>query len=325
MKIGNLEFDSVAALAPMAGTADAAFRELCIRFGAAFVVSEMVSSKALSFGDKKSQTLMQLSKNEYPASIQIFGSSPKLMAEAAKTAIKFSPQMIDINMGCPAPKVTSNGCGAYLMTKPQLCYDIVKAVKESVDIPVTAKIRKGWDDNSITALEVADLCQKAGADALTIHGRTRQQMYHDKVDLDIIKAVKCNSSIPVIGNGDVVDAISAANMLEYTGCDMIMIGRAALGNPWIFREINIYQKTDKLIPPININEKISVMKQHIETLCKYKGEQRGMKEARKHVGWYLKGLKGAAAFRNEAGTLCTLNDFNRLLVEIHKKNVKKER
>lgn len=320
MKIGNVKFDSIAALAPMAGTADTAFRELCLGYGAAFVVSEMVSSKALSFNDKKSKSLMQLSDKERPASIQIFGSSSKLMANAAVCAMQFLPQMIDINMGCPAPKVTSNGCGSYLMTNPKLCYDIVKAVKSSVDIPVTVKIRKGWDDNSINALEVATLCEKAGADALTIHGRTRQQMYHDKVDLDIIKQVKKELDIPVIGNGDIVDAISAANMLEYTGCDMIMVGRGALGNPWIFREIDIYNKTDKLIPPIGINEKISVMVKHIESLCEHKGEYIGMKEARKHIGWYLKGLNNAACLRNEAGKLNTLEEFYKLAVKIHQYN-----
>lgn len=321
MKIGNLKFNSVAALAPMAGAADTAFRELCINFGAAFVVSEMVSSKALSFNDKKSKSLMRLSATEHPASIQIFGSDPKIMAAAAVSAMEFDPEMIDINMGCPVPKITSNGCGSYLMKNPELCYRIVKAVTGAVDIPVTVKIRKGWDEKSINAVEVASLCEQAGADALIVHGRTRKQMYRGSVDLDIIKRVKSALSIPVIGNGDIKNAVDAAEMLETTGCDMVMVGRAALGNPWIFRDIDIYQKTNKLTPPVGINEKISVMVRHIVRLCEYKGEYIGMKEARKHIGWYVKGLNGAASFRNKVGKLNSLEELYELAVQIHKANV----
>jgi nifR3 family TIM-barrel protein len=200
MKIGNININGIAALAPMAGTADKAFREICVSFGAAYVVSEMVSAKALNFSDKKSRKLMNLSEHEQPCGIQIFGSEPNVMASAAEIALGYNPQIIDINMGCPAPKVTSNGCGSALMKSPKLCFDIVSAVKRVSDIPVTVKIRKGFDENSVNALEIAKICEQAGADAITVHGRTRNQMYSGKVDLDIIKKVKDAVNIPVIGN-----------------------------------------------------------------------------------------------------------------------------
>ena len=239
MEIGNLKFDHIAFLAPMAGIADRAFRELCVQHGAAYTVTEMVSSKWLTMGDKKSAQLLTIG-SEKPCGAQIFGDDPETMSQAAKKSLAFSPEIIDINMGCPAPKIASNGGGASLMKNPQLAYEITKAVAESVPVPVTVKIRKGWDNDSINAVQMATLAEKAGAAAVTVHGRTKEQMYSGKVDYDIIAEVKKAVSIPVIGNGDITDEQSATMMMEKTNCDAIMIGRGALGNPWIFGRINAY-------------------------------------------------------------------------------------
>ena len=240
MKIKDVEFENNVFLAPMAGIADRAFRELCINYGAGYTVSEMVSSKGLTMGDKKSGELLTLGEIENPAGVQIFGDNPEIMAQAAKMCIKYHPNIIDINMGCPAPKIAMNGGGASLMKNPLLAGEIIKAVSKAVDIPVTVKIRKGWDDENITAVELAKIAEKNGAAAITVHGRTRMQMYSGKVDYDIIAKVKKAVDIPVIANGDIVDEQSAAIMFEKTNCDAIMIGRGALGNPWIFRRINAY-------------------------------------------------------------------------------------
>lgn len=316
MYIGNVEISGKAVLAPMAGVADRAFRELCMGYGAAYCVSEMVSAKGISFHSKKSAELMELSEDERPCGIQIFGSECKAMGEAAEFAMQFKPQIIDINMGCPAPKITGGGNGAALMKNPKLCGEIVKTVVDSVSVPVTVKIRKGWDDETVNAVEVAKICEENGASAVTVHGRTRRQYYSLDADLDIIRSVKQAVSIPVIGNGDVTSAEKAREMLETTGCDLVMVGRAALGNPWIFREINAYFDTDKLYPKPGIAERLVVMVRHIERLCQYKGEQIGMKEARKHIAYYLKGFKGAAAFRKSAGTVSTLDDLYALVKQI---------
>lgn len=317
MKIGNLEIKGYAVLAPMAGVADKAFREICTEFGASYVVSEMVSSKGLQYNDKKTGSLMTLSESERPAGIQLFGSEPEVMAEAAKKAMEYKPDVIDINMGCPAPKVSCNGSGAALMKSPKLCGEIVSSVKNAVDIPITVKIRKGWDSNCINAVEVAKICEAAGADAITVHGRTRQEMYAVPADWDIIKQVKQSVKIPVIGNGDVVSAQSAAKMLEQTGCDAVMVGRAALGSPWIFTQINSYLTNSCcIIPPPQINKKMLVMLKHIKLMCDYKGEHRAMNEARKHVGWYLKGIKNAAAFRRRAGLIETFLQLEELVKDV---------
>lgn len=249
MNIGNVIINGYAALAPMAGVADRAFRELCKDFGASYVVSEMVSAKGVSFHSEKSIELMQVTAKERPAAVQLFGSEPQAIASAAKTAMRFSPDVIDINMGCPAPKISGNGSGCALMKTPMLCAQIVRAVKEAVDIPVTVKIRKGWDDLHTNAVEVALRCEEAGADAVTVHGRTRQQFYAGCADLEIIWKVKQALSVPVIGNGDITSPQAAAQMLEETGCDMLMIGRGALGNPWIFAQIHAWLSDMRLLPP----------------------------------------------------------------------------
>ncbi len=303
MKIGNFEINGYAALAPMAGVADRACRELCIEFGAAYVVTEMVSSKGLTMHDRKSDTLMVLGETEKPAAVQIFGSDPAIMAEAAKKAAETGCQAVDINMGCPAPKIAGNGGGCALMKDPDLAARITESCANAIDLPVTVKFRAGWDENSINAVEMARLQENAGAAAITIHGRTRKQMYAPPVNLDIIRQVKQAVSIPVIGNGDIVDALSADNMYKTTGCDFIMVGRGALGAPWVFSQINEYLKSGIILPAPPIEERMDIMIRHIEKLCEYKGEYVGMREARKHSGWYIKGVRGAAALRQEIGSL----------------------
>ena len=309
MKIGNVEINGYAVLAPMAGVTDRAFRELCVSFGAAYVIGEMVSSKGLVYKNTKTRELLELSDKERPAAVQIFGNEPDVMAEAARIAMEFKPQIIDINMGCPAPKIAMNGCGSALMKNPALCGEIVSAVKKAVDVPVTVKIRKGWDKNSVNAVEVAEICEAAGADAIAIHGRTREQQYMPSADWEIIRQVKKAVKIPVIGNGDVTSAESAAKMMEQTGCDLVMIGRGALGNPWIFSETATLLGHDRPTLPVSNAERISVLLRHIRTLCDYKGEYIGMREARKHTAWYLKGMPGAAALRKQAGELSTYEDL----------------
>ena len=313
LNIGGVPLKSHAVLAPMAGVSDRAYRELCVRFGAAYCISEMVSSKALSFNSKKSEELMEISDLERPCGIQIFGDDPKCMADAAKHVLKNKPDIIDINMGCPAPKISSNGSGSALMKNPRLCGEIVKAVTAVTDIPVTVKIRKGWDDDSVNAVEVAKICESAGAAAITVHGRTRQQYYKPPVDYDIIRAVRESVSVPVIANGDIDSAERAKEVMDITGCDLVMIGRATLGNPWIFSQINAYLENPNVkihIP--DLEERLGVMIEHIGKMVEYKGEHMAMLQARKLVVGYFKGMKGAAALRNEAGKIKTLDDLYEL-------------
>lgn len=313
LNISGVPLKSHAVLAPMAGVSDRAYRELCVRFGAAYCVSEMVSSKALSFNSKKSEELMEISDLERPCGIQIFGDDPKCMADAAKHALENKPDIIDINMGCPAPKISSNGSGSALMKNPRLCGEIVKAVTAVTDIPVTVKIRKGWDDDSVNAVEVAKICESAGAAAITVHGRTRQQYYKPPVDYDIIRAVRESVSVPVIANGDIDSAERAKEVMDITGCDLVMIGRATLGNPWIFSQINAYLENQNVkIHTPDLEERLGVMIEHIGKMVEYKGEHMAMLQARKLVVGYFKGMKGAAALRNEAGKIKTLDDLYEL-------------
>lgn len=317
MKIKDLEFNHIAFLAPMAGIADLAFRELCVQYGAAYTVSEMVSSKGLTMGDKKSAQLLTLG-NDRPAGVQIFGDDPEIMAKAAVKCLDFNPDIIDINMGCPAPKIAMNGGGASLMKKPELAYQITKAVVQAVDIPVTVKIRKGWDDDSVNAVEMAELAEKAGASAVAVHGRTRQQMYSGSVDFDIIAQVKKAVGIPVIANGDIKDEQSAAIMLEKTNADAIMIGRGALGNPWVFSKINAYLDECRVLPEPSVTQKMAVMLKHIQKIIEYKGEYTAMREARHHAAYYTKGMRGGAKLRAEIGKLERFEQLQELSYRILK-------
>ena len=311
--IGGVALRSKALLAPMAGVTDRAYRELCMAMGAGYCVSEMVSSRALSFGSKKSEELMDISAQERPCGIQIFGDDPSCMAEAALSAMKNHPDIIDINMGCPAPKISGNGSGSALMKQPERCGAITEAVVRAVDVPVTVKIRKGWDDGMVNAVEVAKICEQAGAAAITVHGRTRQQYYKPPVDYEIIRKVKQSVRIPVIANGDIDSAKKARQVLDFTGADFVMIGRASMGNPWIFSQINSFLRNpcEPLYEP-TLEEKLDVMVAHVAKMVEYKGEYIAMKQARKLVIGYFKGMRGAAALRNEAGKLAVMDDLFKL-------------
>ncbi|MBQ1474931.1 MAG: tRNA dihydrouridine synthase DusB [Ruminococcus sp.] len=322
MKIGTIELEGHAALAPMAGVADRAMRELCMEFGAGYCVSEMVSSKGIAYNSKKSAELMEISDIERPCAVQIFGTEPDTMADAARFALRYRPEVIDINMGCPAPKIAGSGSGAALMRNPALCGRIVQAVSRAVDIPVTVKIRAGFDKDHLNAVEVAKIAEQNGAQAVTVHGRTKEQFYAPPVDYDIIREVKKALSIPVIGNGDIVGAKSAQFVMEYTGCDYLMVGRGALGNPWVFREINEYFDKGIIIDPPTLDEKCDILLRHIKSAVEYKGEYVGMREARKHTAYYLKGFKNAAKLRNLAFSMETLSDLEELIGEIRKSNCK---
>lgn len=297
MNIKNIKIPQGAALAPMAGVTDRAFREICAELGAAYFTSEMVSVKGVIYGSKKTLELIAHSPKENPFALQLFGSQPKDFEKAINLLENHlnSVQVIDINMGCPATKIVKENSGSALMKAPELCAEIIFAAKKVSPVPVTIKIRSGWDDDIINAPQVAKICEQAGADAVTVHGRTKKQGYSGTCNLDIIKSVKQEVFIPVIGNGDITSLQSARHMISYTGCNMVAIGRAAMGNPWIFREIQL----GKTYVPTAC-EKAEIMKSHIQKLCFYKGEDRGIKEARKHIAAYIKGTEGAAELRRLA-------------------------
>lgn len=316
MKIGNVELESNILLAPMAGVTDKAFRMIVKPFGPALMYTEMVSGKGLFYKSKKTADLLTADESEKPVAVQIFGHDADIMAEIANSALEYGAAVIDINMGCPAPKIVNNGDGCALMKSPETAAKVISAVCRAVDVPVTVKFRAGWDDKSINAVEFAKIAEQSGASAVTVHGRTREQFYSGTADLDIIKAVKAAVKIPVIGNGDIIDGGSAAHMLEYTGCDGIMVGRAAEGNPWIFKEISAYLKDGTVIPPPDLDERREVALKHLGLLVEFKGEHRGVLEGRKHMAWYFKGVSGGAVLRtalNKAqkyGEMCGLiNEF----------------
>ncbi|MFR1434235.1 MAG: tRNA dihydrouridine synthase DusB [Acutalibacteraceae bacterium] len=320
MFIGRQEIRGFAALAPMAGVADRAFRRLCVDYGAAYVVSEMVSCKGLCFGDRKSEELLMLDEDEHPAAVQLFGDDPDIMARAAEKAMAAGPEIIDINMGCPAPKIAGNHCGSALMREPELCRRIVAAVAGAVDVPVTVKIRKGYSRQEVNAVEVALACEAGGAAAITVHGRTRDQMYAPPVDWDIIREVKRAVKVPVIGNGDVTDAVSAAALYEHTGCDLVMVGRGALGAPWVFAQIQAYLGSGMRLPDPPVEKRMAVLLRQARLTAELKGERIALREIRKHAAWYMRGLRGAAGFRAKAGEVETLDDLAVLCVQATEAN-----
>jgi nifR3 family TIM-barrel protein len=292
----------------MAGVADRAMREICEKFGAAYGVGELTSAKAITLGDKKSPAFLERG-NLNCFGNQLFGGEPEIMGQAAIVAQSFAPDFIDINMGCPAPKVANNGGGSSLLRDPKLAGEIVKAVVDAVNTPVTVKIRAGWDKDNINAVEIAKICEANGAAAITVHGRTRMQMYAPPVDLDVIKAVKKAVKIPVIGNGDVVDGPSAKRMYEYTGCDFVMVGRAANGAPWVFDKINAYLEKGILLPNPPLEQRLKIMLSQLELMKKYKSEKTVLLESRKHAAWYLKGVRNAAQLRKMCGEINSMADI----------------
>ena len=317
LQIGNVKIKKTAALAPMAGVADYAFRKVAKEYGAAYVVSEMASCKGMVYSDRKTAELLTVTDYERPMAVQLFGCEPEFVAPAVKIAEGFNPDIIDLNSGCPVPKVAGNGSGSALMKNPKLFGDMITAMVKATALPVTVKIRKGWDDNSVNAVEIAKIAEECGAAAVAVHGRTKNQMYSGNADWDIIAAVKQAVRIPVIGNGDVDSAEKCAEMYKYTGCDLVMIGRGACGKPWLFREIEQYFSGEE-ITPVTFEERISTMRRQIEYLVQNKGEYIGMKEARMQTGWYLKGMPGAAKYRAQCGTLSTMDDLDKLIETIRK-------
>lgn len=306
MKIGTFEPENNIFLAPMAGVTDGTFRQICRKYGAGMVYSEMISAKGLHYKDKKTKELMTIAKAERPCAIQIFGSEPDIMAEVIPQVMEFEPEIIDINMGCPTPKIVNNGDGSALLKQPELIGRIVNAVAKVSPVPVTVKIRKGWDDDCINAVEVAKIIEANGAAAVAVHGRTRKAFYSGKADWDIIRKVKEAVKIPVIGNGDIWHAQDAKNMIDYTGCDAVMVARGAEGNPFIFRQIKelLYEgKSDYEPTPA---QKLAQALEHVKMLVDNKGENCGVREARKHIAWYIKGLPGASRLKSE---IFTISDF----------------
>ncbi|MBE7050776.1 MAG: tRNA dihydrouridine synthase DusB [Ruminococcaceae bacterium] len=314
IKIGNVVFENNIFLAPMAGITDLAFRLVCKNWGAGGVFSEMVSAKAMHYNDKKTFSLMETSPEEDPLIVQIFGHEPHIMAESAKKIEDMGIKMIDINMGCPAPKVTSGGDGSALLKDFKLIGEIVKEVSHAVSIPVSCKIRCGIRD--FTDVEtLAKIIEDGGASAITVHGRTAAMYYSGKSDRSYIKKVKDAVSVPVIGNGDIYEAEDAVSMIEETGCDAVMVARGAQGNPFIFRQIDEYVSSKKVQTYPTWEEKLSVMKHHILLLCELKGERTGVREARKHIAWYTKGMHSGATVRNEVCQTETLKELMNIIDE----------
>ena len=315
MKLGNIEIDNPIYLAPMAGFTDHAFRIICKGIGANVLTSEMISAKGLFYNDKKTFELMFFEEAERPFGIQLFGSEPDIMAEAVEKVLMRKPDFIDINMGCPTPKIVSNGDGCALMKDPVLAGKVIKSVVKASSVPVSVKIRSGWDKENINALEIASIAEKNGASLITVHGRTRDQFYRGAVNFDIIKKVKETVSIPVIGNGDIFSAKDAENMLKQTGCDGVMIGRGALGNPFIFEEIAAFFQGKEYIRP-DIKTKMEICLKHIRLSVNDIGEEKAIRDARKRISFYLKGIKNSHTAKCKAFEAKTLSEIEDILFSI---------
>lgn len=311
MKIGNIQLDNEVFLSPMAGVTDLPFRTICKEKGCGMLYTEMINAKALCYDDENTKKMLKMEKDEHPVAVQIFGSDPEFMGKAASIMNQYPNEILDINMGCPAPKVVKNGDGSALMRNPKLAAEVLKAVVKNSEKPVTLKIRKGWDDNCINAVEIAKIAEECGISALAIHGRTREQFYSGKADWDIISEIKQAINIPVIGNGDVFEVQDAVNMLEKTKCDAIMIGRGSQGNPWIFKRINHYMKTGEILPEPTLEEKITTAIKHMNLAVAEHGDYVAVREMRKHIGWYLKGLKNSAKYRDQINKI---TDYKEVIV-----------
>ena len=314
--IGNVKIEKTCALSPMASVADRAYREICREYGASYLCSEMVSAKGLCYGGAGSLELCEVYDSERPYAVQLFGEEPEYMAKAVEIVNRFKPDIIDINMGCPVAKVVNPGGGSALMKTPELAAELVKAAVSRAECPVTVKFRAGWDENNINAVPFGVMMEQAGASALAVHPRTRAQMYSGRSDWSVIKAVKEAVRIPVIGNGDILGGKDAAKMYEETGCDLVSLARASNGRPWVFEQIKRFLESGEMLPEPHLEERLRVMIMHAERIVEYKGEAQGVREARKNVAWYLKGVRGAAKYRNMSGSLNTLDDIKRLAEEV---------
>lgn len=315
MNIGNIELSAPLALAPMAGITDLPFRLICRRLGCGMTVSEMVSAKGLLYKNVKTTEMLRIDDGERPTAIQLFGSVPAELAEAARMVEASGADMIDFNMGCPVPKIVNNGEGSALMKNPQLAHDILAAMVKAVKIPVTVKFRAGWDDNNRNAVEIARAVEAAGVSAVAVHGRTRQQFYEGKADWSIIADVKQAVKVPVFGNGDIFTVADGLRMLEQTGCDGLMIGRGADGNPWLFTALAAALRGEQLPQPPSLKERLAQAAEHLEMLIAYKNEVVAVKEMRRHISAYLKGMPHAAEFRGRFHKVDTQEQFSELLAE----------